>query len=464
MAVQRISAKQGAAKKSKLRWLVAGPMLAGPVALMAQEAGTGGVTATFEIGQRLEYVEEEGFTTATTDEGLRSVTTLSFGLSSETRSQRLAFGLSTGIAQNLTNGGSTEFESTRAALDYRISNRNTELTLGGFYVRDEVDDLAFDTELEDDTIDTGVGQREVFNLTTGLTVGEDGPITGTLTHVYEKSVFSDTTDPTLNDSDRQSVDGRLSFQVAPNLETSLFGSWSDVDEQGVGATDRETSRLGVGAVYDVTPATTLTGEVAYSTEETTGAVTDETDGLNYALSLAHTRPNGVISVGFSEEDTLNGKRRQLTAGRSYVLQRGEFSFSLGATKTDGFDAQPIASLNLDYEIDRNSEISITLDQTAGITDDNNERINTRLDMSYTRELNSLSELSAGLELVEENVLAAGGIDRRSITFDLSHAYQLGGDWDLVSGFTHSSVQEDGEPDRNRSTLFLGIQKSFAYRP
>ncbi|WP_281859959.1 hypothetical protein, partial [Litoreibacter halocynthiae] len=254
----------------------------------------------------------------------------------------MGFDLSTGIAQNLTNGGSTEFESTRASLDYRVSNRSTELTFGGFYLRDEVDDLAFDTSLEDDAITTGAGQREIFNLTTGLTVGRESPITGSLRHVFEKSEYSDTTDPSLNDSLTQRVEGRLSFEVSPNLEASVFGSFSTVDEQGVGATDRETSRIGIGATYEVTPSTTLTGEIAYSTEDSRGTVVDETDGLNYAFSLAHARPNGEVSLRFSEDDTLNGKRRQLTAGRSYQLRRGEFSFSLGATKTDGFSPQPIA--------------------------------------------------------------------------------------------------------------------------
>lgn len=466
MAVQRISAKQGAAGKSKLRWLIAGPILACPAVLLAQETDTtgGGATVTFDIGQRFEYIEEEGFTGTTSDEGLRSLTSIGFRVASETRGQALAFGVSTGIAQNLTNGGPTEFESTRVSLDYRVSNRTTELTFGSFYVRDEIDDLAFDTSLDDDTITTGVGQREIFNLTTGLTVGRDGPITGTLSHVYEKSVFSDTTDPTLNDSERQSIEARLSFQIAPNLETYVFGSRSEEDEQGLGATDRDASRVGIGAIYEVTPATTLTGEIAYSTEESRGAVADETDGMNYAFSIAHARPNGEVSLSLSEEDTFNGKRRELLVGRDYTLRRGDLSFSLGASKTDGFGAQPIGSLRFDYDIDRNSDIQISLEQSGDIDDANNEVINTRLNMEYARELTPLSQISVGLALVEENVLTAGGIDRRSVEFDVSHAYQLGGDWDLVSGFSHSSVQEDGAADRKRNTLFLGIQKSFAYRP
>lgn len=444
-----------------MKGLLGAPLIVTGGVLWAQD--TGGLIATFDISQRLEHIEEEGFT-ASDDEGLRSLTTLGFGLSSETRSQSLRFGVSTGIAQNLTNGGSTEFEDTRVSLDYGISNRNTELTIGALYRRDEIDDLAFDTELLDDDIDTGDGQREIFSLTTSLTVGADGPVTGTLTHTYEKSTFSDTTDPTLNDSDTQRIDGRLSFRVAPNLETSIFAGWSEVDEDGVGATDRTTSNFGIGATYDITPATTLTGEISYSEEESRGTTVEETDGLNYAFSLAHLRPNGSISFRFSETDTLNGARREAAVARSFVLPRGELSFAIGATKTDGFDVQPLVNVSVDYAIDRNSNLLIVLEQSGDINSDDEEVVNTRFDLSYTRELTSLSEISAGVELANENVLGVGGIDQRSVRADLTHSYELGDDWDLVSGYEYSSVEEDGEPTRKRNIVFLGLQKSFSFRP
>lgn len=464
MATKRISAKQGAALKQrvKLGGVLGAPLFMTGGFLWAQDAD-GGLSTTLDISQRFEHIEEEGFTGAS-DEGVRSLTTLSFGLSSETRTQSLAFGLSTGIAQNLTNGGSTEFEGTQASLDYRISNRNTQLTIGAQYRRDETDDLAFDTSLEDDDITTGEGQREVFTLTTGIEVGRDGPLRGTFTHVFEKSEFSDTLDPTLNDSHRQRVNARLEFDLATNLTASVFGSWSDLDEQGAGATDRKTSRIGIGAAYEITSATTLTGEIAYSEEESRGMTVAETDGLNYAFTLAHRRPNGQITIDFSEADTLNGKRRQATLGRSYDLRRGEFSFSLGATKTDGFGAQLLANLNLDYELDRNNRLSIGLSQTGDINDDNNEVLNTRLNMSYTRALSSLSEISANVAYIDENELGMGATDQNSIRFGLNHSYKLGQDWDLVSGYEYSSVRQDGVVDRDRSRLFVGVQKGFAWRP
>ena len=464
MAKQSISAKQGAARKRvTILGLSTAPLLLSGGLIWAQDAG--GIRATFDVSQRLEYIEEDGFT-AGSDEGLRSVTGLGFALSSETRGQRLTFSGSTNIAQNLTNGGGTEFEGTLVALDYARFSRNSELTFGATYRRDEVDDLAFDTDLLlDDDITTGTGQREVFGVTTGLTLGREGPITTTLTHAYEKSVYSDTTDPSLTDSDTQSVTGRLSFQVSPVLTTDIFASWREVDEDGATATDRSFTRLGVGAVYAISPATNFTGELFYEEEDSrsTGSVT-ETDGIGYALGLTTARPNGEISVSFEEEETLNGKRRQALIGRSYELRRGSLSFSVGATKTDGFSAQPLANLSLDFALDPLSTIRVELDQAASVNDDDSEVVNTRLDMSYTRSLSSLSEISAGIALVDENVLGAATGDEQSVRFDLSHRYEITRDWDLVSGFEYSSVDEDGSARRERSTLFLGIERSFDIRP
>ncbi len=463
MAKQRISAKQGAARKQvTILGLSTAPLLLSGGLIWAQDAG--GIRATFDISQRLEYVEEDGFTVGS-DEGLRSVTGLGFALSSETRGQRLTFSGSTNVAQNLTNGGGVEFEDTLVALDYARSSRNSELTFGLTYRRDEVDDLAFDTDLLlDDDITSGDGQREVFGATTGLTLGREGPITTTLTHAYEKSVYSDTIDPSLNDSDTQSVTGRLSFQVSPVLTTDIFASWRDVDEDGPTALDRTFRRAGIGAVYDISPATTLRGELFYEDESSESATVTEANGLGYALSLTNDRPNGEIRVSFEEEQTINGTRREALIGRSYELRRGTLSFAVGATRTEGFSTQSLANVAFDFQIDPLSTIRMELDQTAAVNDDDSEVVNTRFDMSYTRSISSLSDISASIALVDENVIGDALGDEQSVRFDLTHRYELTRDWDLVSGFEYSSVDEDTSERRDRSTVFLGIERSFDIRP
>jgi len=47
---------------------------------------------------------------------------------------------------------------------------------------------------------------------------------------------------------------------------------------------------------------------------------------------------------------------------------------------------------------------------------------------------------------------------------VTYRYDVGSDWDLVTGYEYSSVRTDGQEDRDTSTLFLGIERSFDFRP
>lgn len=427
----------------------------------AQEVG--GLNVTFDLGQRFENREESGFS-GLDNSGFRSLTTLAFGLSSETRSQSLALGLSSGLAATFDDDSDAEFEGTLATLDYARNSRNTALTFGTRYRRDAIDDLVFDATLTDDDVVTGVGQREVLTFSSGLVLGRAARVTGTFNHSYEASRFFDTLDPTLNDSDTQMLDGRVSFQLTRTITADLFASHSEVDERGAGATDRDRDRIGTGLSYIIDQATTLAAEVAYSETESRGDTVESSDGLGYVLSLVRDRPAGPVNVSYTQTEALTGTRRQLTAGQDMTLKRGALGFALGISETDGFDPQLLANLSFDYELDRNSTTRISLSQEGTINGDDEEVVNSRLDLSYARNLTSLSQLGASLAIVDENVLAAGTADQRAITFDLTYDYALTADWGLTSGYQYSSVRLDGEPDRDRTTVFVGLQRRFAYRP
>ncbi len=423
----------------------------------------GGLNVTLDVIQRLENIEEDGFT-GTDGAGFRSLTTLGFGLSSVTRSQSLELALSSGLAVPFEGDGDAAFEDNLAAVEYSRSSRDSELTFGARYRRDSVDDLAFDASFEDDDIVTGVGEREVLTLTSGLIVGREARVTGTFAHTYETSDYFDTLDPTLTDSETQVVDARVSFQLTRTLTVDVFGVWRDEDESGVDATDRVTTEIGTGASYRIDPVTILAGEISFSEEESDGATPLDTEGWNYALSATRERPNGEVFVEYIQEDALTGTRRQLIAGQDLTLQRGTVAYSLGVTETDGFDPQLLASLALAYDLDRNGTASIVLSQEGTVNGDDEEVVNSRLNISYVRELSSVSELAASFDLVDENVLDAAGDDERSFSFDVTYDYELTRDWGLTSGYEYTLVRLDGTEDRSRSTVFLGLQRSFAYRP
>jgi hypothetical protein len=429
--------------------------------LAAQEVG--GLNVTFDVSQNLESRREEGFI-GSDGSSFRSVTGLAFGLSSETRSQSIDLGLSSALAATFGDEDDLALENNQATLDYTRSSRDSALSFGARYRRDEVDDLVFDSTLADEDITTGEGAREVLTLNTGLVLGREARVTGTFNHVYETSVFYDTFDPTLNDSDTQGLDARISFQLTRAFSADVFATWREINEQGLGATDRETRRTGISASYAISPITTVSGEIAYGEEESRSATVLETDGLNYGLSLVRSRPNGAVNLNYSQEEALTGTRRQLIAGQDLELERGDLGYSFGVTETEGFDAQFLANLTFDFELDRNSSTRIELSQDGTINGDDQEVVNSRLNLSYTRELTRVSQVSANFALVDEDVLVAGAADQRSIEFGVTYSHALAEDWGVTSGYEYSSVRLDGAPDRDRRTVFVGLQKSFAYRP
>lgn len=436
-------------------------MLAGTGSAAAQDGG--GFTATVDVMQGLEHRTQDGVG-ATDGSSLKSLSMLGFGLRSETRSQSLGFSLSSGLEASLGDESDVSVETNRAALAYTRASRSTDLTFGALYRRDDIDDLVFDELIADDDIITGVGERQVLTVTTRLVVGLDSRVTGTFAQTYETSDFFDTPDPALNDSETQQWDARVSFQLSRVLTTNVFAGFSKEQEEGIDATDRETARIGTGASYAIDPTTTITGEVSYQEEESRGATIEQTDGLNYGLILTRARPDGAISLSYSQEEALTGTRRQLSAGRSMILNRGSLDYSLGVSKTDGFDPQVLASLSFEYQPDRNSSASISLGQEGTINGDDEEVVDSRLNMAYSREVSDVSQIGASLELVDENVLSSAGTDQRSVRLGLTYDYDLTRDWGLTSGYQYSVVRVDGEEDRTRSTVFIGLQRSFSFRP
>ena len=437
---------------------VAAPILLGSSYILAQD---GGLQASLTLGQRFEHVDESGFATPR-DDGTRSITTLVFGLSSATRYQRLSFNVDTGLQRNFSNSDGFELEDPTVRLSYGLEARNSALDFDLRYREIDVDSAAFDEDPLIDDIETGTGTRENLDFSTQLTFGRNSPATTTLSHSYERVRFSDTVDPTLNDSDLHVIDAQLNLALSSDASVNAFATWRDRDEDGLGANDLRSYRVGVGASATLSDVTTASASLFYNDIETTES--GRREGFGYSLGLTYQRPNGAVRLSFNEDDTVNGKRRQLTVGRSLALPSGDIDLSLGVTKTDGLSAQYLANLSVNYEINRISRLGLSLQQSSSVDDGDDETINTRLSLNYNRDLTPLQRLGLELQYVDQNVLGTVGEDQESIRLNLNHSYQLANDWSLVSGYSYSSVRPDGEPNRNTNRIFTGIQKTFAFRP
>ena len=428
--------------------------------ILAQE---GGLTASLGFSQQIESINEKGFS-GRRDEGTRSNTALDFRLGSVTRNQALIFEADTDLVYNFSNTeDGLEIENPALRLDYRLSNRTSEFSLGTSYRRSEINDRIFDETLDEDII-VGTGLREITSYETGLRLGIGTPLEFSSSYRRTQSDFSELVGTDVNDSLTETFSAQLDAQISPVLLTTLSYSRRDRDEDGTG-TDSTRDSFGLSANYTVSATTRLRAGLNYTDNESVSATgRSASSGLGFSLGATHDRPNGSLSADYRANETINGTRQNISFGRSYTFRRGDASFSVGASKLDGLDAEPVLNASLGLDLDRSSRLGLSLNQAAATSNDDTESIRTRFSVDYSRELSRVSDISAGIQVSSRNEQGLGAVDEDSLRFDVEYRYALDRDWDLVSGYSFTTVQQDGAEDRETSRIFIGVQRNFDFRP
>lgn len=440
-----------------------GSLLFPVVQPLAQE----GIRTTLELGQRIETVGESGFTTPQ-DEGTRSLTTIDFSLTSETSNQRLDFSLNTAIALELGSNDSTTntLDDPSARLSYTVENRNSELSFDTAYRRGDVGASNFFDALLDENVIVDGGTRTTFSAGSDLSFGREGPVTTTLGYSYLRSTFSDLPDSsTRSDSTTNRVEARVNFRLSPVASVFVFGNWRENDQDLDTALDQTTQSIGIGAEYEISSVTSITAQASYNREDSESSVSSNSNsGSGFAFGITRTVPRGTYSADLSQDQTINGAQYQLLFGRSIELQRGDLRFSLGGVKRDGLSADPLANLSLSYELTPLSDINVTLDQRASVDDNDVSTTNSRLNVNYNYTLNALSSLSAGLQFAEVRASGVDSSDQSDMTASLTYRRELGADWNFISGLRYESSRSENAENRDTSTLFIELAKTFDFKP
>ncbi|MCV3273811.1 hypothetical protein [Roseobacter sinensis] len=436
-----------------------GAPLFGPVIVLADP----GLLMRFDLSQRLEHTSDDS---NSADDGLESITRLGVTLQSLTSAQQLTFSTSAGLSYNFDNSGDTEIDTPSLNLGYVRTSKNAEFTFNGSFREIDLEDSAFvvDPTTNEVVIDTG-GTRTTTALSSGLTLGRSGPASLELGVSHREVDFSDTNDTSLNDSTTDAFNATARFRFSPQLTGRLFATSSETDEDGPGQEDTERQTIGVGADYQIDRLTNLSLGVSYEDNETIedSGIT-RNSGLGLDLSATRAVTNGTYTLGVSQSQTDNGVRRQVRLGRTLEWRQTDISWSLGATKTEGFSTQPLLGLNIDQTIDKLSTISVSLSQSATTSSSDAESVATRLSINYFRELSKLSSLSSGIQLVDENVLNGTSSDESTVRFNVTYNHTLAQGWSLSSGYVFTTTRQDNTPDEDTSELFVSIQKSFSLRP
>jgi len=434
------------------------------VVVRAQEVPPG-VIARFDVTQRLEYSDNPDFD-VDGDSDFFGRTVLGFGLESVTQVQRFALNLGTDIEEGRDDGSSFDVTNSSARLSYDRNTRNALIGVSANYRESDVSSSISDDDfdLDGNVINQDSGKRKTYRYGLNGAVGREAPIGASFNWNYSEIKYSDTSDADFTDRSTNSFGGRINFRIDPRITARLTGKYIDFDAQGNG-TDRETTGLGIGSAFAITPILSANIGLSYDKIERTGDETDTDDGVSLNLAVTRDMPNGSLVGRFSSDvaSNDNGRRSYLSVSRAMDLPRGDLSVELGVTGADTIGTDPLVNINYRHQLPA-AALSFGLSQRVSIDNDNRERINTRLRAGYDQRINSLSSFGVDIAFFDRYNLDAGGNDSQRIDLSLSYRHDLTRDWGLVSGISHDLATEDNRDDRQRTTVFVGLQRSFRWNP
>lgn len=395
-----------------------------PVASTAQEAEPGGIYFTLDVGQTLEASSDRDLGTEAAEDGLDSVTSLSFGAVTETRTQRLSFELGTELRVN--EDGLTG-DSTIARLAYSRNSAGAELGVlletqreDISLLRDVTDFISDDGEIElpDDFADlVGTGIRADTSFAASLTWGETAPI---------------------------------GYSVSVGQQMLRY------EDASVALVDSDSASLGFGIRLNINEVTTGNLDLRYSQTDDVGSPTTQLTTLSGALTFA--RPLGDLTtrLGVAQDET-DDTFWGASITREYTLPDSSISGTLGLVEDASGDARVTGRLAFSYPVPTGLiDLGAVHSLSAG-----GDRATTALSAGYLHELSPVSNMQFRFDFAQasdpdgSDVLAIGGL---SAIYGIS----LTEVWDLNVGARVRARDDSGVRTRS-SSVFVALERPFSWR-
>ncbi len=403
-----------------------------------------------------------------------ATTSLGFGLISETRVSQLSFGLDTALIYKNEPGADGEFDlrAPNSRLSYKRTGANSLFEVTARYVDENLDDRILTFEDEnfqpvDLIVDGGTLRR--LNGSAVLDFGLDAPFGLRTQLTYDRRDYIDTVDPDLFDRTNVGVStvARLRFSdvMTGTVSASLSRFEADSPPPTEPTTERTRSSVGVGLIYEISPRTTLSGNLSLERVETTdfAILTRKTEGLGFSFAAVTEMQNGTLGGEISRTVNSDGERTQISFDRAMELPRGSLSFGLGYSFNDEGDDAVLANLAFTRDLPDGS-ISANLSQQTRSFDEDEPKLFTRLGVTYNREINSVSDLTVDFGLGRTEDLSGVGDDSTRANLSVSYSRELTREWDWTLGYRRQYFRENADPARNSNVFFTRIDRSFSLRP
>lgn len=414
----------------------------------------GGVTAGLTLTPGVHY-EDERFSPR-----------LGFGaeVRTQTRTQNLALSFNTALdGTDLSSDLSDSLRDPRLNLSYSLENRNTAFETTMSYRRSKISRLFLAEVFDEEFLVLDEGQRSDLNTTAALTFGREAPFGGVLDLRYGQIRYSGTSDPGLRNEDSRAAGLSLRFDVDRRIRMTLAARISETDVAGDG-TDQRRESLSLGTELAVSPTLSTSLRIGTSRiTETTGGTEQVRDGVTWGLTAEQELPNGSLSGQIDSDLTAAGRLSTARLDREMDLPRGTLRFGGGVSQQDGGKLTPIASLRWQHAIPTAS-FQMSYDRSLRVTRAGESGIDNQLGLSWQQEIDPLSQLGLSMTLRQTERLDAGASDTQQASLSLSWQRDLTQDWALRASYTHRWTRDAGSRDTRENNLFLGLERSFQWRP
>lgn len=442
------------------------------VLLPAAAQELGGTRYTFGINQRFEAASNLGLEIPDEGETNLSTTTLTFGIDSSTDIQTFSLGLSGRLREgSLPTGSDTQtgFVEPEFRLRYQREGANALFSFRASYRRD---DVSFFLPLAAFTNDEGVveipldiedlrgaGSRNRYNLGMTLETGINSPIGFRFAADARRITYEDTTAPNLFDTERTLLSATTFFRPNEITDYSVTLSQDTFDSDDPATEDRVTRNLSVGIDRAINERSRISASAGYSRIELTqtGVKSNESGATAY-LGYFTDMPNGTLGTTFDLNRTQNGARKNVKVTRTFETPLSAFNLQVGATQLDSGTVSPIGSLAWDRELPTGG-LTLSLRRDVRLTNDDEERLSTSLNMDYTYVVNDYSNVRLSAFYGNFDATSTSNhIRRTDLTLAYSHA--LTEDWSLDTGVTWRQRNENTVGSAESTSLFVGIGRTF----
>ena len=421
-------------------------------------AQDGGVLLTFGFENRLEISRNDSLSIPAVGTEVADVTLLSFGLLSETALDRLEFGVTGGlIALDDDTGSEIDFGRSTLTFEYHREVPAAVLDLAAEYRTDDVGAFGDDLADADET-----GTRSDLALSARLETGRTSPVGLAFGLGYDRTDFTDVTDPDLVDSREWRGDLAALLRFSEVATGRVGMRFSHREEEDLGTTNTDSTTYFAGFDYALSARADLAFELGYTETETEESdVIERSRGPDASLRLSYDMPAGTAFARLSvATDADEGQRETFEIGRDLETDRDTLSARLGLTHGDETGTDLIGALDWVRALPDGS-IGVSVERSVAFDADDDVTVaDSIFSLNWTR---NVSETTTILFDVSYEISDSPTERIEQVSLDAGLNHMLTEEWSLSSGVGYT-VRRDAGGRAESPSLFVAISRDIEFRP